>query len=128
MIVNEIMYLVKDEAAIVNEGFKYNISLLKNDIIVWSDEIFGGSREMNGWTIEVPSIEADKVKVVAYDIEIDSHFIVINNVEFRIPKSKDNETIEYEFSLQKNMESGMPPIVIGGVVLGTLYILLKKKE
>jgi len=129
MIVNEIMYLAEDDAAEINEGFKYDISLLKNNVVVWTGKIFGGSREMIGWTIEVPSIETDKVRVSAYDVEIDSQFIVINSfIELQIPKSEDNRTVEYEFNIQEVAKAGMSPIVVGGIVLGVLYMLLKKKE
>jgi hypothetical protein len=108
--VNRIEYEVEGKAATATDGVTLHVKLYRGNAITFSmDKMFCGHScikcppgknpvPKREYTFD-PPIEADRVVVVANDVECDFQYVRVNEQRFYIPLASDKETVTYEFDL-----------------------------
>ncbi len=88
MIVNEILYTAKGEAAAGDDIITLRLKFLDRDgNQIGSRMISGHSAVLNGTVYEVDAIDIDSVWVEATDLDYDGHSIKLNNYEYSLPRT-----------------------------------------
>ena len=129
MRVSQITYIARESAAgRYPDGIKLGINLFRKDILVSSVRFDGLSTDLNGSFHTIEAVEADKLEVIAWDLETESHHIRIDGMEFHIPLTGDKTTAVYEYALPVE---GRPlwPWALGGVAVATILgIIVARKQ
>jgi hypothetical protein len=103
MRVSEVVYTAADQALLTSDSIRLKLTLEKNGVDMKSETFEGESRYMNGkvWLMqaEYEQVEADTLRVEAFNLDVDSHFLTVGDKQFKIPLTGTNETRTYRFSL-----------------------------
>lgn len=106
MRVKEVIYVAKDQAALTADYIRLKLTLVKDGVDMDWTTLDGESNTMNQrvWSVAHggragEGIEADEIRVEAFDLEVDSHYLNINGHEIYIPKTGVLNTQTYSFPL-----------------------------
>lgn len=106
MKVSKIVYLAEDDAKLTADYIRLKLTLVRNGVDQRWTDFDGDSKTMNERTWSVAhgydageGVEADALRVEAFDLEIDSHILDVNGRRFRIPLTGALKTATYSFRL-----------------------------
>lgn len=103
MIVSEVQYIAEDQAALVADYIRLKLTLEKNGVDMKWETFDGESKYMSGraWLMqaEYERVNADAIRVEAFDLEVPTHIIIVNGRRFEIPLTGAQQTRVYRFPL-----------------------------
>lgn len=106
MLVKEVVYLAENQAALTADYIRLKMTLMKGGVPMDWNTFDGESKTMTERTWLVShserageGIEADELQVEAFDLEIDSHYLLVNDKKIYIPKTGSLNTKTYKFAL-----------------------------
>jgi hypothetical protein len=104
MKVTEVVYTAQDQASQTADWIRLKMTLERQGVDVSPTETFEGeSKFMNGraWLMqaEYEQVDADALRVEAFDLEVPSHVLSVNGHPFNIPLTGSNQTRTYRFQL-----------------------------
>ncbi len=106
MKVSKVIYLAEDQAKLTADYIRLKLTLVKAGVDMDWTTFDGDSKTMNQRTWDVAhgyrageGIEADELRVEAFDLEIDSHILEVNGRRFRVPLTGALKTATYSFRL-----------------------------
>jgi len=104
--VSKVVYLAEDAAKLTSDYIRLKLALVKAGVDMDWTEFDGDSKTMNQRTWDVAhgdragaGIEADELRVEAFDVEINSHILSVNGHRIRIPLTGALKTATYSFRL-----------------------------
>lgn len=100
MIVTEVDYVATDEAAKTSDSIRLKLYLEKAGVDQSWDTLEGESQYLNGqaWLMH-GGVDADAIRVEAFNLDVDNQFIIVNGQQFLIPLTGSNQTQTYRFQL-----------------------------
>ena len=105
MFVNTIEYQARDQASLTGDYIRLKMTLMKNGVAQTNEEVFDGQSDtMNkrAWLLSHlrgQPVDADTLKVEAYDLELPNHVLVVDGREIVIPLTGQLQTRIYTFPL-----------------------------
>lgn len=106
MKVSKVVYLAEDEAALVSDYVRLKLTLVKGGVDMDWTTFDGDSKTMHDRTWNVAhgfragaGIEADELRVEAFDVEVNSHILEVDGRRFRIPLTGALRTATFRFGL-----------------------------
>jgi len=104
--VSQVIYLARDEAAKTADWIRLKMTLLKGGVKQDWTTFDGDSKTMNlrEWMVAHgyragEGIDADELRVEAFDLEINTHILSVNGHEIVIPLTGALKTETYSFRL-----------------------------
>jgi hypothetical protein len=100
MLVTSVTYAAEDEAARTSDSIRLKLYLEKAGVDQKWTTLEGDSQFLNGqaWLIR-DGVEADAIRVEAFNLDVPSHHLVVNGRSLDIPLTGSNNTLTYRFSL-----------------------------
>lgn len=106
MKVSTVVYLAEDQAKLTSDYIRLKLTLVKNGVDMDWTTMDGDSKTMNNraWMVAHgyragEGIEADELRVEAFDVEVNSHILEVNGRRFRVPLTGALKTATYRFRL-----------------------------
>lgn len=103
MIVTEVVYVPEEQAAAVSDFIRLKMWLEKGGVDQKSDTFEGDSKYMKdkAWLMmaEFERVEADTLRVEAFNLEVPVHTLLVNGRRFEIPLTGANLTQTFRFGL-----------------------------
>ena len=106
MKISKVTYLAEGDAARTSDYIRLKMTLVKGGVDMdWTD-FDGDSKTMNAreWIVAHgyragAGIEADQLRVEAFDLEVNSHILQVNGKRFLVPLTGALKTATYRFPL-----------------------------
>jgi len=106
MLVKEVVYVAEGAAKLTSDYIRLKMTLVRGGVDQDWTTFDGESKTMTerSWMVAHgyragEGIEADELRVEAFDVEIDSHFLFVNDKKIYIPKTGALNTRTYKFPL-----------------------------
>lgn len=103
MIVSEVVYTSEEQAHLTANYIRLKLNLEKNGVDLKWETFEGESNHMSGraWLMqaEYERVEADTLRVEAFNLEVDRHILSVNGSRFEVPLTGSNQTRLYRFPL-----------------------------
>lgn len=103
MIVSEVVYVPEDQAAAVSNYIRLKLWLEKDGVEQKSETFEGDSKYMKrtSWLMmaEYERVDADTLRVEAFNLEVPVHTLVVDGRRFEIPLTGSNRTQTFRFPL-----------------------------
>lgn len=106
MKVSKVIYRAEDEAARVSDYIRLKLWLVKGGVDQRWTTWDGDSKTMDERTWSVAhgydageGLDADELRVEAFDLEVNSHILEVNDRRFRVPLTGALKTATYRFPL-----------------------------
>lgn len=106
MKVSKIVYKAEDEAKLTADYIRLKLYLMKGGVDQRWTDFDGDSKTMNNHTWSVAhgydagaGVEADALRVEAFDLEINSHILEVDGHRIRVPLTGALKTATYQFPL-----------------------------
>ena len=106
MKVSKITYLAEDQAKLTSDYIRLKLYLVKGGVDQDWTEFDGDSKTMNArvWSVAHgeragEGIEADELRVEAFDLEVNTHVLEVNGNRIGIPLTGALRTATYSFRL-----------------------------
>ena len=104
--VSKIVYVAENEAKLSADYIRLKLFLVKNGVDQDWTEFDGDSKTMSGRTWLVAhgerageGIEADELRVEAFDLEVNTHILEVNGLRIGIPLTGALRTVTHSFRL-----------------------------
>lgn len=106
MKVSKVIYRAEDEAALVADYIRLKLTLVRGGVDMRWTDFDGDSKTMDEreWSVAHgydagEGVEADELRVEAFDVEINSHILEVDGRRFRIPLTGALNKATYRFPL-----------------------------
>jgi len=103
MIVSEVVYVAEDQAALTADYLRLKLYLEKSGVDQKWETFDGESKYMTGraWLMqaEFERVNADTLRVEAFDLEVPNHYLIVNGRKIQIPLTGPGMTQIFRFPL-----------------------------
>ena len=128
MRISRITYKAEGTASRHDDGIILTVSLLRKGELVASVDFSGASDKLNGSFHDIEPVTADKLQINAFDVEIESHYIQVDGLQFPIPLTGNEKRLIYEYDLPIEARP-LWPWALGGVAVATILgIIVARKQ